>query len=31
MMALTLIVLITVCVILGGFEHKKNLRKCNQK
>ena len=31
MMGLTLILLVAVCLIAGGFEHKKNLRKYNQK
>jgi len=31
MMGSTLILLVAVCLIAGGFEHKKNLRKYNRK
>jgi hypothetical protein len=31
MMGSTLILLGAVCLIAGGFEHKKNLRKYNRK
>jgi hypothetical protein len=31
MAALALLVLISVCLIFGGYEHAKNLRKYNRK
>jgi hypothetical protein len=31
MMAMTLLVLISVCLIFGGYEHAENLRKYNRK
>jgi hypothetical protein len=31
MMALTLVLLVAACLIAGGFEHKKNLRRYDRK
>jgi hypothetical protein len=31
MIAITLLLLISVCLVFGGFEHAKNLQKYNRK